>query len=230
MADEGSDGKRNSRAVDELVELLRSQLLSGQFTPGAGMPSEKELTRTLQVQRPTLRAAYARLEVEGLLVHKPGKGMWVRDHRETGTLPLLPYLDIDGHLHDIVELRRVVMAESAGRAAGRATFEDLADLAEHARKQSGPGDTEAFRAGDRAFMSRLVRTSGSLPLRMVFQSLDAWLQAHPGLHDRLLANRATVLAGYTAIVNLVRSGDERMARSAVRQALDKTDAEALLAP
>ena len=230
MAAEASGNNRRTRAVDELVEVLRGEILSGQFTPGAKMPSEKELTRALKVQRPTLRAAYARLEVEGLLIHRPGKGMQVGDHRESGTLPLLPHLDTDHHLHDIVELRRVVMAESAGRAAGRATFEDLADLSERARAQAAPGDAEAFRAGDRAFMRRLVRTSGSLPMRMVFHSLDAWLEAHPGLHDRLLVDRATVIAGYRAIVNLVRGGDERMARNAVRQALEKTDAEALLAP
>ena len=45
------------RVADEIVEQLRGLILSGQYRPGAKLPPERELARTLGVNRASLREA-----------------------------------------------------------------------------------------------------------------------------------------------------------------------------
>jgi GntR family transcriptional regulator len=60
-----------------LADDLREQVLSGEYRPGAQLPSEPELARTLSVSRASIRAAITLLEQEGLLRRQHGSGTYV---------------------------------------------------------------------------------------------------------------------------------------------------------
>ena len=205
--------------------VLRTYIMSGALNPGDGLPPEKELTASLGLSRQALRGARTRLDAEGLLRVEHGSGSTLLDYRAHGSLLLLPHLDGAEVDQDALALRRVILSEMVAGAAARATFEDLADLDELCRLQGlSERPAEAFREGDLAFYERVAKAAGSLPLRFVFHGIADWLRARPQLHDRLLADRAKVSAGYEAMLNLVRGGDPELARKAVRGALERTEA------
>ena len=85
----------------QLKEQIRQKIESGQWKPGAPIPSEDNLCRNYGVSRGTVRQAISVLENEGLLVRRHGYGTYVTGDMErsqkvkvrTKTIGLIvPYL------------------------------------------------------------------------------------------------------------------------------------------
>jgi GntR family transcriptional regulator len=58
----------------QIAERLRDAISKGEFTPGDTLPSESQLNAIFGISRSTSRAALDKLEQEGLIVRKSGKG------------------------------------------------------------------------------------------------------------------------------------------------------------
>src|SRR5215469_7264012 len=120
--------------VDAVADRLRGEILAGRLRPGTRLPSERELSLALGVNRLTLRASLARLEAGGLIATRHGAGTVVASWRERAGLDALASL-IGSLEHDdpewrelvasLLELRRIVAAEAVALAAERRTKKDL---------------------------------------------------------------------------------------------------------
>jgi GntR family transcriptional regulator len=65
-------------AYKQLADLLRQQIVAGELTPGAPLPSEARLMQELGVSRNTVRLAVQLLRSEGHVVTEHGRGTFVR--------------------------------------------------------------------------------------------------------------------------------------------------------
>lgn len=72
----GKSPHRMPSAADAAAATLRDEILNGQHFSGDQL-RESQLSLQLGVSRNTIREAYRKLEVEGLLVHKPHQGVYV---------------------------------------------------------------------------------------------------------------------------------------------------------
>lgn len=63
----------------QLKEQVRYAIMSGVYEPGSALPSIRELTAQLGVHRNTVHRVYLELQASGLLVSKPGKGVFVSE-------------------------------------------------------------------------------------------------------------------------------------------------------
>ena len=61
----------------QLANVLRSQILTGEWAPGSRLPTEDALARRYRVSRLTVRAAKAHLEEEGLIRSVQGSGSYL---------------------------------------------------------------------------------------------------------------------------------------------------------
>ncbi|HJF85454.1 MAG TPA: GntR family transcriptional regulator [Megamonas hypermegale] len=61
----------------DLMNWIREQILSGEFTIGMRLPSENELGKKFSISRQTVRQATSVLESEGLLERRRGSGTYV---------------------------------------------------------------------------------------------------------------------------------------------------------
>jgi DNA-binding GntR family transcriptional regulator len=61
------------------ADALREQLRSGEYPPGAQLPSERELIVRWGVSSRTIRVALDQLRTEGLVVSYQGRGVFVRE-------------------------------------------------------------------------------------------------------------------------------------------------------
>ncbi len=61
----------------QIAEGLLDQIESGELSPGDRLPSERELSEALGVNRMTLRRALQLLETQGLLIRRRGRGTHV---------------------------------------------------------------------------------------------------------------------------------------------------------
>src|SRR5580693_6117687 len=103
--------------VDAVADRLRGEILAGRLRPGTRLPSERELSLALGVNRLTLRASLARLEALGLVTTRHGAGTLVASWRERAGLEMLGTLVrglklADPTWHDLVrsamEVRRIL--------------------------------------------------------------------------------------------------------------------------
>src|SRR5437016_4248601 len=65
----------------QLAQQIREAIARGEFQPGAGLPSVRQLSGELVVNPNTVARAYTELEREGLLVSRPGRGIYVAQPR-----------------------------------------------------------------------------------------------------------------------------------------------------
>src|SRR3984885_3974209 len=114
--------------VDAVADRLRGAILAGRLRPGTRLPSERELSLALGVNRLTLRASLGRLEALGLITTRHGAGTVVASWRERAGLEMLGTLVkglklADPAWHELVrsalELRRILAAEAVALAPGR---------------------------------------------------------------------------------------------------------------
>lgn len=74
----------------DLAELLRARIASGQLRPGDRLPSERDLSQTYDVNPLTARAAVQQLRNEGLVQAMRGRGVVVRTPVEVETVYVEP--------------------------------------------------------------------------------------------------------------------------------------------
>jgi len=88
------DEPLSSRVYSYLVDLLAK----GIFKPGSKLPSENDLSQSLNVSRVSLRETLQRLELEGFIERKRGVGTFVIDrhpmHAEAGIEKLISMSDV----------------------------------------------------------------------------------------------------------------------------------------
>ncbi|NNN33154.1 GntR family transcriptional regulator [Streptomyces sp. S3(2020)] len=73
-----SEIQRPGALYQQVAAAIREAILSGEYEPGAPLPSEAQLMARYQVSRPTVRNAVAALRAEGLIDVRHGKGSFVR--------------------------------------------------------------------------------------------------------------------------------------------------------
>ena len=76
-----SEIQRPGALYQQVAAAIREAILSGEYEPGAPLPSEAQLMERYQVSRPTVRNAVAALRAEGLIDVHHGKGSFVRSDR-----------------------------------------------------------------------------------------------------------------------------------------------------
>ncbi len=219
--------------VDAVADRIRGEILAGRLRPGSRLPSERELSLALGVNRLTLRASLARLEALGLLVTRHGAGTVVASWRERAGLEMLGTLlrglrFADRPWHDLVrsalEIRRIIAAEAVALAAERHTEDDLdaiaacgQELGEHME------DPVAFARADLAFMRAVCKAARNVGLELFLNTFARWPDEHPELVGVLYDDRTATAAMVPAVVDLIRARDGSSARALVRAALEASD-------
>ena len=78
----------------QIAENLLERISAGELAPDERLPSERELSQTLNVSRMTLRAALRVLDNKGLLVRRPGDGTYIAKQRiERQAAKLVPFTE-----------------------------------------------------------------------------------------------------------------------------------------
>jgi GntR family transcriptional repressor for pyruvate dehydrogenase complex len=219
--------------VDAVADRLRGEILAGRLRPGARLPSERELSLALGVNRLTLRASLARLEALGLITTRHGAGSVVASWRERAGLEMLGTLVrglkvTDPAWHDLVrsalEIRRILAVEAIGLAAERHTEDDLVAIAGCARVLcEHVDDPVAFARADLAFMRSVCKAARNLGLELFLNTFARWPDEHPQLVTTLYDDCAKSVLLYPAVIELIRSRRANTARKIARRALVQID-------
>lgn len=115
-----------SRVSQEVEVQIETLILEGVLRVGDKLPSERELSKSMDVSRPILRKALASLETRGLISIKHGGGAYIADI--IGTVFAKPVVELIGRntkaKADYLEYRKEIEGLTAAMAAARATATD----------------------------------------------------------------------------------------------------------
>ena len=183
-----------ARAYEVIVEQVENAIYTGQLTPGARLPSERELMAQFGVSRATVREALRVLEAGGMIRSRradPGGGAEVLPfsteslHKALTSLVALEQLD----LLALVQFRMVIEGNIAGLSAQLRSEDALAAIESQltAMQTALEKDYDAFAGADVAF----------------HQAVDA------SVHNPLLAVCNEVARGVTIKLAGLRSAHRR---------------------
>ena len=120
------------KAADVLAEHLRESILGGGFQEGFQLPTERQLSESSGLSRASVREALRILEIEGLIVTRPGRGGGSAVRRPTpDSIQRSVELFIRGHrilFRSLLETREAIEPVVAQLAALNHTAEDLANM------------------------------------------------------------------------------------------------------
>jgi GntR family transcriptional regulator, transcriptional repressor for pyruvate dehydrogenase complex len=221
--------------VDAVADRLRGEILAGRLRPGTRLPSERELSLAMGVNRLTLRASLARLEALGLITTRHGAGTIVASWRERAGLEMLGTLVkglklADPAWHELVrsalEIRRILASEAVAFAAERHTEEDIDAIAACAQVLCEHiDDPVAFARADLAFMRAVCKAARNVGLELLLNTFARWPDEHPQLVAVLYDDCASSVALYPRVIDVIKSRNGEAARTIARRTLEHRDAE-----
>ena len=181
-----------TRISDTVHALLRARILSGELPPGAGVPSERDLSEQLGVNRHAVREALNRLQQARLVQVTQGGPTRVLDWRLTGGLELItdlardPANQMDATLtRAIIELRACIGVDVARRAAERASKDQRERAAQLAEAAAEATDLSQRAQANAALWTELVDGAANIAYRLALNSLLEGVAAHPDLDAQL---------------------------------------------
>lgn len=118
-------------SVDQVVERIRDVITEQKLSAGQRLPGELELVEQLQVSRPVLREALARLQGLGLVEIQRGNGTFVAGKDRLASCVRLLQSAVTLAPRELItyaELRAAIEVQAVRQAALRATEQDIEDL------------------------------------------------------------------------------------------------------
>lgn len=176
-------------------------MLNGALPAGTGL-QERRLAEILDISRTPIREALRRLEAEGFISRQSGRLLVVKEY---GVREFI----------EILHVRQVIEAETAGLAARRPPLAELAELRTMVRNlmtATEPSVTD-HREVDDQLHSLIASSSGSHTMATMIRDLRRKTRIfnfkrmperfEPGCHEHL------------AIIDVIMDGDEAGARAAM---------------
>lgn len=208
---------------DRLFEELCHAILSGRYTPGEKLPTQRHMAEEYDVNMATVREAVKKLEQLRLVETRHGDAMRVRDWRRYGSLDLVAHmlfgagaLDIE-IFANVLEARRLLMAECARLAANRRTPEQSKRISRLAHRLAGESDIQAAQAIDFEFYEEIAEASGNLVFSMILNTTrDLYLQ-NAALFTAVVGDRDRLLPLYEAVSKAIEGGDADAAAAAATE-------------
>ncbi|MHC1480006.1 FadR/GntR family transcriptional regulator [Frateuria aurantia] len=178
---------RATHVQKQTREALLQQVLGGKWSAGQRLPSERQLALELGVSRATVREAIQHLIAQGLLLSRPGSGVYLQPHSTMpgipAPIPPLPRQLTDQPLWraDMLEFRLMFECGTARLAAIRADQGQRKALGQViARMQTAVDaeDVDAEAAADAEFHELLAASAHNLMIRQFHTSVISILRLH----------------------------------------------------
>ncbi len=212
-------------------ELIAQNVLGligdGHLNPGDPLPTERELTQLYSVGRSSVREALRVLESTGVL-EPNGKGGFAVAAYEN---PLGRSLEVllalrEADLRELFDVRRILEVELAALAAASRTKEHLARMAAAIDEMvEGVGDGERYIDADIRFHLTIAEATGNrvaqhtmLAIRELLRGALLTIYQIPRSAEQSIDDHRTILAA-------IEAGDAQRARRAMREHLDRVDAD-----
>ncbi len=218
---------RGVSVVDELLEFIVRRIVSGEWPPGAVIPSLRTLASETGVSMLSIREALRILQERGLVETRHGVGTFVRapEEGERSVPWMLGVDDVDDWV-DLIEAREVIESAIIGFAIQRRTEEQVRVLRQIVdRMHAARCATVPFLEADTDFHIALAEAAhNSVLLRSMLAirgPIRRLMAARNQAHIETYGNLDIPIADHVTIVDAVErreagASEEAVARIAAR--------------
>ncbi|EJO5347554.1 FadR family transcriptional regulator [Clostridium botulinum] len=170
---------KNAKVYEQVIEQIKTMIISGNLKKGDKLPSERELVDQLKVSRTSIREALRALEIVGLIKCKQGEGNFIRDNFDNSLFePLsLVFMLEKTNKKDIIEVRRIIEVESTALAAKRITKEQLNKLKNIIDKIKNTEDENLLINLDKKFHYEIAQASNNFILLNIINSCSTLIDS-----------------------------------------------------
>lgn len=215
---------RPAKLADAVAKHIEELILEGTLPPGEKLLPERELSVKLDVSRPSLRDALAKLIDRGLITTDSNGACYVNEALGRSIRdPLVLLFDEPRGRFDCMEFRSVVEAAAAGLAAERASEIDregieTAYAAMAAAHESG--DVDAIARSDADFHFAIYAAAHNVMMLQIMRSLETILRSNVYLNRKNLfehrRDREEQLAEHRLVYEAIMDRDAERAREAAQ--------------
>lgn len=209
---------------------IAEAIAEGRYAPGQKLPSERELTETYNVSRPTIREAMIALEIRGIVEARHNAGVFVA----AVAPPPAPEPDLDIGAFELTEARKLIEGEAAALATKTITDDEVAKLYGLLDDMKHDFDKDVMDdCADRNFHMTIANATRNAALIFVVETL--WDLRYKAPLTREIFRRARVVGisafvdDHRAIVDALGARDPSAARTAMQAHLTNVMDELLTA-
>ena len=211
-------------SVDQVVERIRNVITEQKLAAGERLPGELELVEQLQVSRPVLREALARLQGLGLIEIQRGNGTFVASRDRLASCVQLLRTAVTlapRELLSYAELRAAIEVQAVRQAAERATDEDIAELKRMLKElNSIDRPYEELLETDFRFHRRILQVGGNELMQNLMEVIYEFVvtqmaQTTPSPRENKLGRRL-----HRGIVAAITDRDPDAAEKAMREHME----------
>jgi DNA-binding FadR family transcriptional regulator len=164
---------------ESVAEMVARRILdmvtSRALKPGDQLPPERDLAKSLNVSRPSVREAIRGLSILGVVKSRQGGGAYITKLDGDALLgPIQFFLGLeDVNIRELYDARSLIESDVARRAAENISDEALSKLEGILAEQKLIlNDAQAFRLSDFAFHEAIWIGSGNAFLKRIGESLN----------------------------------------------------------
>ncbi|QJR30876.1 FadR/GntR family transcriptional regulator [Limnobacter profundi] len=212
-------------SISEQVYIqLRDRILKKVLPVGTELPSERELSETLGVNRGAVREAIKRLQQARLVRVRHGGATQVENFEAEGGLELLPSLMVSAHgqvnlevARGIVALRKALAPVVAGQAAvhgGKALADALKPVIANMQNTSELPKLQQL-AFD--FWALVVQGSGNVVFKLAFNSMNQTYLAAWNTLTLVMQDEFRDVNTLVQLAQAIEAGEQRRCEVLARQ-------------
>lgn len=215
------------RISEEIVKQLKSLIFSGKLRPGEKLPPERELAKSLNVSRVSLREALNALQGMGLIEIQQGNRTFVRPITTRSIYdPLVSFCkESPQNFLQVFEIRKILDIGSVSLAAERAEPKHITKLEIIVNQMED--DLKNNRLGakpDLDFHLEIVKATQNQVYSHLATTVYDLLQeemriAWGGIFNNA-ASKTALLEQHIRIIDSIKSHDPKKARQAAREHLE----------
>lgn len=202
---------KSDYVVDQVVEMVLNQELQS----GDRLPPEMQLAAKFGVSRITIREAFKKLSLMGIVSVRQGQGTFINKVTpENYMRPLLPILIFsERNMAELYDIRRSLEGGAAALAAKNPDPAMLRKLEQCQQTMKAsfaaatPDEQLFYTKADQAFHQLIFQAANNIYFQKVYQTISSLLDAGIEKTSQTLVGRKASLAEHSAIIEAIREQD-----------------------
>ncbi len=204
------------------ARLIQQRIADGTYAAGGLLPSQRDLAEQLGISRTSLREALSTLQGTGLVIPRPGKGMYVAEdggQQAPSASPAWKFATSHS-LQDVYQLRFAVENFTARLACLVIEADDLAALRTNAQAMRtciDAGDFTQATQLDFDFHMQIIGIAGNQAIAEILRNSAEVMQESQRLPFYKRGARHATYDEHMAIIEALAQGNPALAQQAMTQ-------------
>lgn len=214
--------------TDYVVDAFIDMILEGKYNPGDKLPIEDSLSDFFGVSRVTIREAFKKLSVMGIVNIRQGDGTYVNEvSPENFMKPLLPMIMLSPmDIEKLYDVRKAIECGAVESAAINRSEEDIEILLSCQKMMKTHFDNyseiskKEYAKADREFHIAIINASNNIYYSQIFDAIYNVLVSGIEKTSRMNKGRDASITEHSKIIDAIINKEDKLAKEYMSEHLE----------